>query len=148
MDKPFTELELCNIVLQAIPYPFACAYWANKWAGHFPVNLRVMTEDLALLEPEFKRTQGVVEKLSGGPWTNYQKSFTEEKGDSKHKAKPNPQNSDEKNSEKSKKHKQGNEKLCKLCKQWSPNWKHTHKTGNCRRWDKNGTTNAWSTSSS
>ena len=43
-----------------------------------------------------------------------------------------------KNSEKSKKYKQGNKKWCKLCEQWSPNWKHTHKTGNCRCWDKNG----------
>jgi hypothetical protein len=138
MDRPFTELELCNIVLQAIPYPFACAFWANKGAGHFPVDLRVMTEDLALHKPEFKRTQGVVEKLSGGPQTTYQKSSTEEKGGSKRKAKPNPQNSDKKNSDKSKKHKQGNKKLCKLCKQWSPNWKHTHKTGNCHHWDKTG----------
>ena len=97
-----------------------------------------MTEDLALLESKFKRTQGVVEKLSGGPRTNYQKSSTKEKGDGKRKAKPDPQNSDEKNSEKSKKHKQGNKKLCKLCKKWSPNWKHTHKTGNCRCWDKTG----------
>ena len=79
MDKPFPNLELCNIVLRAIPYPFTCAYQANKGSHHFPVDIKVITEDLALIKPEFKHTQHIVEKIQGGICAHNPKSSSEEK---------------------------------------------------------------------
>mmetsp|Transcript_3324 Transcript_3324/g.6162 ORF Transcript_3324/g.6162 Transcript_3324/m.6162 type:complete len:100 (-) Transcript_3324:107-406(-) len=92
LDQPFMELELCNIVLQAILYLFVCVYWVNKGTEHFPVNLKVMTEDFTLLKPKFKITQGVVEKIQGGICTNCPKVPLRSRGSGKCKAKPNPQN--------------------------------------------------------
>ena len=33
----------------------------------------------------------------------------------------------------------GSRKLCQNCAKWSPQWKHTHNTKDCRKWDAQGT---------
>ena len=80
MDKPFMDLALCNIVLQAILYPFVSAYWANKGDHHFPVDIKVMAKDLALIKPKFKCTQGFIEKIANGIRMSMQKKEPENEG--------------------------------------------------------------------
>ncbi len=41
-NVPFTELELCNVILTALPFGFASAFWASKGTKHFPVCVKTL----------------------------------------------------------------------------------------------------------
>ena len=41
-NDPFTEIELCNVILTALPFSFASAFWAAKGAKHFPVSVQTL----------------------------------------------------------------------------------------------------------
>ena len=50
----FTELELCNVILTALPFGFALAFWTSKGTKHFPVCVRTLKEDLELIESNYR----------------------------------------------------------------------------------------------
>ena len=62
---PFTELELCNIILTALPFGFATAFWAAKGSKHFPVYVKTLKEDLELIEPNYQVTANLVAQVKG-----------------------------------------------------------------------------------
>ena len=41
-NEPFSQLELCNIILTALPFNFASSFWAAKGAKHFPVCVKTL----------------------------------------------------------------------------------------------------------
>ena len=62
----FTDIELCNIVLTALPFNFASAFWASKGAGHFPICVKTLKEDLELVAPTYAVTAKLVAQVKQG----------------------------------------------------------------------------------
>ena len=126
---PFTEMELCQIVLRAVPYHLGTAYYAKQKKGHYPMDLEAVTDELTALEPEFNRTQTLVEKArkeSGkGKTKSPSKDSSKDGGDA---AKPA-----------AKKLKPSGKRHCNNCARWSPQIQHTHNTNDCKKWEKDGT---------
>ena len=72
-DKVFSQLELCDLILNCIPYSLAIAYYAKKKPNYFVLSVKELMEELMLLEPQFERNQKLLEqvrlqngKFSGG----------------------------------------------------------------------------------
>ncbi len=65
MDVPFDEIEMCMIILRAIPFGLSMAYWANKGFGHFLMETRALTDDLALIKLKYKHMQKLLEQMRG-----------------------------------------------------------------------------------
>ena len=59
----FTDIELCNIVLTALPFKFASAFWASKGSGHFPICVKILKEDLELVAPTYDVTAKLVAQV-------------------------------------------------------------------------------------
>ena len=59
----FTDIDLCNIVLTALPFNFASAFWASKSAGHFPICVKTLKEDLDLVAPTYNVTTKLVAQV-------------------------------------------------------------------------------------
>ena len=55
-NEPFSQLEMCNIILTALPFNFASSFWAAKGAKHFPVCVKTLKADLQLIEPAYSVT--------------------------------------------------------------------------------------------
>ena len=129
--EPLTEMELCQVVLRAVPYHLGTAYYAKQKKGHYPMDLEAVTDELTALEPEFNRTQTLVEKArkeSGkGKPKAQSDSSKQDGGDAAKPAAKKP-----KGSGSGKKH-------CNNCARYSPQIQHTHNTNDCRKWEKDGT---------
>ena len=54
-SKLLIMLEQCRIMFPTIMYSFACAcaYLTNKGLNHFLIDIKVITVDLALINPEY-----------------------------------------------------------------------------------------------
>ena len=129
---PFTQIELCELVLMAVPYNLSSAYWAKQKKGHYPMDLDALTDELVSLEPEFNRLQSLLD--------------AKKKEDAKGKAKKSDEKpSAAKKSQHGKHQKPGGgwankqKCLCQRCAQWSPQVKFTHNTDKCLKWEKDGT---------
>ena len=61
-----TDIELCNIVLTALPFNFASAFWVSKGAGHFPIFVKTLKEDLKLVAPTYNVTAKLVAQVKQG----------------------------------------------------------------------------------
>ena len=48
-EEPFSQLEMCNIILTALPFNFASSFWAAKGAKQFPVCVKTLKADLQLI---------------------------------------------------------------------------------------------------
>ena len=127
--EPFTQIELCEVVLMAIPFNLSSAYWGKQKAGHYPMDLDALTEELVKLEPEFNRLQSLLD--------------AKKREDAKGKAKKSDEKPTVAKKSQQHKHKQpggGKQKmLCQRCALWSPQVKHTHNTDKCLKWEKDGT---------
>ena len=55
-NEPFSQLEMCNIILTALLFSFASSFWAAKGAKHFPVCVKTLKADLQLIEPAYSVT--------------------------------------------------------------------------------------------
>ncbi len=64
-NVPFDEIEMCMIILCAVPFGLSMAYWANKVVGHFPTETRTLINDLALLDPEYEHMQKLLKQVQG-----------------------------------------------------------------------------------
>ena len=64
-NVPFTELELCNVILTALPFGFASAFWAAKGTKQFPVCVKTLKEDLELIKPSYQVTANLVAQVKG-----------------------------------------------------------------------------------
>ena len=136
----FTDIELCNIVLTALPFNFASAFWASKGAGHFPICVKTLKEDLELVAPTYAVTAKLVAQVKRGlpqatPKVDTKKVTMKNPDDRIPKKSKGKFSKDQPGS--SKKHKQ--QKLCQKCAKWSPNSMQTHNTADCRKWNEDGT---------
>ena len=142
-DTPFTSIEMCMHILNALPFPLATAYWAMKGAKHCPVDVDELRRDLILVEPNVKsfaklvaqvKSQGNDKgdeekatakggKANSGGGTASSKSST--KGSGGKTQNQNPRNTQR--------------KLCNRCAQWSAYLKNTHNTKDCRKWNNDST---------
>lgn len=140
-DVPFTDLEMCQNILMAVPYQLATAYWAQKGAGHYPTDVETLREDLSLLEPEFGRTMKLTQLVRGKKADQKDSDAGTEAGGAKSPAK---KQSGKRSSEgKPTPHKKSQQtkpqrRVCQRCAQWSKQWMHTHATEDCRKWTKHG----------
>ena len=130
-NVPFDEIEMCMLILKAVPFGLATAYWANQGARHFPQDVSELSDNLELLEPEFGKTQSLldqVKKANGNPPKN-------KMGSEKDKIpKKKPKHDKSKNG----KGDSGGNHKCERCAKWSPQYKFTHDTEECRRWTEKG----------
>ena len=57
-NEPFTQLELCNIILMALPFSSTTtsSCWAVKRATHFPVCVKTLNAYLQLIKPAYTIT--------------------------------------------------------------------------------------------
>ena len=132
-----------DAILNAIPYKLSAAYWAKVKADSFPASMRELLADLKAVEPKWRQETSLNKRLSGrnkgnqpGQGGNPSEGRIPRKdcgrtsnnsGGPQANASPNPK-------------KQGGakQKLCQRCAQWSPQYKNTHNTDQCRKWDKQG----------
>jgi len=45
-NVPFLRIEPCNIIVTALRFNFPSVFWASKGAGHFPICVKTLLEDL------------------------------------------------------------------------------------------------------
>ena len=142
-NVPFTELELCSIILQALPFGFASAFWSQKGTKHFPVCVKTLKTDLEVMEPHYRVTANLVAQVKSS-----QKGHSKPPKDKESTRKldqPIPRKTDAKasgeaaksSSSKSSSNKR-TKKNCEKCAKWSPDLKHTHDTSKCRKWTDDG----------
>ncbi len=62
MNVPFSEMEMCIHVINALPMNLAAVYWASKGI-HFPVSLKALNEDLWLVEAQVNHTTKAMDEL-------------------------------------------------------------------------------------
>ncbi len=55
MNTPFSEIELCIHIINALPLDLAVAYWVSK-GQHFPTCVKTLGDDLKLVEAQVKQT--------------------------------------------------------------------------------------------
>ena len=72
-DRNFTQLELCDLILNCIPYSLAIVCYAKQKLNYFVLSVKELMEELMLLESQFERNQKMLEqvrlqngKFSGG----------------------------------------------------------------------------------
>ena len=137
MNVPFSEIELCILVIAALPMNLATAYWASK-GQHFPVCLKTLGDDLKLVETGVNCTQRMMDdlrKLAGIPPRNGankgNRASPKEDGGRIPK-KPKASTAAASEGGRPKKH-------CALCGKHSPAIQHTHNTKECRKWNQDGT---------
>ena len=135
--RPFSGMELCYIVLNAIPYGLACAYWAKHDANHFPMDIEKMCEELVLLEPAFGRTQQFLDQINArGPKLSRKsgKNQAHKDKDSNSCDTGGPKN------DKGEAVASAEAKHCARCAKYDKNnfFASTHNTDKCRRFDTNG----------
>ena len=130
-NMKITTIDLCTHILAAIPFSFSSMYWASK-GEHFPIDVTKLITDLKMLEPEWRQKCTLNEKVrnAGGQL----KAKMKESGGMKPGDKiPKKQKSTSGNPAKKAR------RLCQLCVQYSPETKDTHNTGQCRKWNPDGT---------
>jgi hypothetical protein len=139
---PFTELELCTIILTALPFGFASAFWTQKGTKHFPVCVKTLKEDLELIKPNYQVTATLVAQVKGSQ-KGQPKSGRDKQSKRGALDQPIPRKTDAKasgnkkeaaKSASSKKQK----KNCEKCAKWSLKLKHTHGTSKCCKWTDDG----------
>ena len=140
-NVPFTELELCTIILQALPFGFASAFWSQKGTKHFPVCVKTLKEDLELMEPHYRVTANLVAQVKSSQ-KGQSKNPTDKEPNCRTLDQPIPRKTDAKASVEAAKSFSSNKpkkvKNCEKCAKWSPELKHTHDTSKCRKWTDDG----------
>jgi len=59
-------MELCNIVLTALPFNLASTFWTSKGSGHFPICVKKVKEDLEFVAPTHDVTANLVPQVKQG----------------------------------------------------------------------------------
>ena len=140
-DIRFDEMELCTIILNAIPYRLACAYWSKYSTNHFPTSVSDLNDDLVLLEPEFNQTQRLLDQVkTAGGKPSGEKNKGKNANGKRDADQAIPKKTVEREAPKNggdRKKRRGN-KYCSRCAKFWPSAKNTHNTKDCRRFDENG----------
>ena len=141
-NEPFSQLEMCNIILTALPFNFASSFWAAKGAKHFPVCVKTLKADLQLIEPAYSVTAKLAAQVKlnakSAPGTapekgkDYKKRKLTDPIPRKTKVQKTHGREDTARPDK-------NQKICQYCSQWSKSSMHTHATKDCRKWHPDGT---------
>ena len=138
MNKPFSELEMCTILITTLPLRMSTAYYASK-GQHFPQDMKKLEEDLILVEAQVQRQDKIMRELrsqaglpvSGGS-DGKKKSTMKSTEPIPKKQKKGSSKSLLANTEKP------SSKLCQLCAKHAPSVKNTHNTAQCRKFNADG----------
>ena len=137
-DVPFPPIEMCMIIINALPFALASAYWAMKGAKHCPIDVEELKKDLMLVEPNVNRFAKLTEQVRkvGGKIP-----AKEQQGKSSDKGKSGRGDAAEAGSGKNNNKNNNNKgnKLCQRCASGAPQIKHTHNTNECRKFHADGT---------
>ena len=135
----FSMMELCQIVLNALPPPLQLAYWARQ-GEHFPTDLGEMKASLKYLEVQVAKNKKSLEDLrrslgngtGQGNGANNKGNNTSNKGGGTRIPKKGAVGTATAAGT------AGAKKHCVNCAKWSPGISHTHNTAECRKWNKDG----------
>ena len=139
--EPFSTMELCMIVINALPGPLQMAYWARQ-GEHFPTDLTELKNNLKYLEIQVSRNKKSLDDLRRtlGPGTG--------QGNASNKKGNNPSGKGDGGRIPKKADRAGTaagtagghgKKHCVNCAKWSAGISHTHNTSECRKWNSDGT---------
>jgi hypothetical protein len=135
-NEPFSQLEMCNIILTALPFNFASSFWAAKGAKRFPLCVKTLKADLQLIEPVYSVTAKLAAQVKLNAKTA--PGTAPEKGTDYKKRKltdPIPRKTKAKtHGGKDTARPDKNQKICQYCSQWSKSSMHTNTTRDCRKW--------------
>ena len=140
------------MILGAVPHKLAVAYWAKVGIKFFPSTVQELKDEMMNVEKSYRQTSALlakVDRLGAQGQRNYQgdQNGSQNQGNKspggripkKVGFRDNTSNGSPSANQNPKK--QGNsrqKKLCQNCAKWSPQWKHTHNTKDCRKWDTTG----------
>ena len=135
----FSMMELCQIVLNALPPPLQLAYWARQ-GEHFPTDLAEMKASLKYLEVQVAKNKKSLEDLrkslgngtGQGNNANNKGNNTSNKGGGTRIPKKGAAGTATPVGT------AGGKKHCQNCAKWSAGISHTHNTSECRKWNKDG----------
>ena len=137
-DVPFGDVQMCGIILLALPAGFQNAYWARKRGQFYPCDLDEFTEDLKAIEPEARQFSNLVDKVNGGLNDPIpRKKTTGGAGKDEHKKRKSAESSAAENKKEkgSDPKKKKTSRYCARCAEKSPKYKDTHDTVHCRLWN-------------
>ena len=138
-NVPFSDMKLCSIIVKALPFAFQTEYWAHKDQGFHPTDLTELRHDLKRLEPAFRQTSTLLDKVNssiprkpsaGG-------NGKDDENGKKRERSPKHKSSAGKESPKSanRPSKKGKvDRHCEKCAKKSPRFANTHDTAKCRLW--------------
>lgn len=129
MDKPFSESELAQIVLDAVP---------AIWRSQYNINHKTVPTDLHSLLTDLEKVERYVEATRAQEQRSQKKN---EKGKSGTPTNNKPRNAGIKRNASSEspipRKKAKSTKMCQLCQKYG-GASTTHNTNECRRYDKDG----------
>ena len=128
------DLKICQYILNAIPHSWSNMYWSRK-GEHFPTDVEKLVADLALIEPEFRAEQARYNKDRNRDGSG--KAKARNGGDRSSKMKEGDRIPKKPKSEKAAGAAKSR-RLCQKCAQYSPETKNSHNTGQCRKWNEDG----------
>ena len=143
-NEKYSDMELCQIVLSALPFTLQTAYWARQ-GSHFPIDLGQLKVDLKYLEIQDKQKKKTVEdlkrQLGSGTFqsngANGKGKNTSGKGGGVRIPRTGKNGAGEATATAGPTSGHG-KKNCTYCAKWSPAILHTHNTTECRKWTKDG----------
>lgn len=139
MDKPKTELEMCNRLVSTLPLSLSTQYFASKGVNHFPIDYEKLMGDIELIEKSAERQESLFKQLTD--------KVAAQGSDAKGAAAKSKMKNGDRIPKKPKKDgetrslvpKKPTAKLCNRCAQWAPAIKNTHNTADCKKFNADGT---------
>ena len=143
-DKPKSELEMCMRLVGQLPSSLSAAYYASKGADHFPTDYQKLVADLVLVEKNEDRQKTLFKQLQKSE-SKQGENGSEKPPKKKMKAgdripkKGKYANGEAVAAAQANAADKRTAKLCNRCAQWAPAIKHTHNTGQCQKFNADGT---------
>ena len=141
-DVPFKGLRLCQIIIRALPKEYQEAYYALKGEDHLPVDIEQLRKDLRTIEPQFRQTQAILDKVNESKAIPRKPKANGSGKDDKTRKTDAASSAGGKKESKYKKYKNDRDgtkprsaRFCARCAKKSPQYKETHNTKDCRLWD-------------
>ena len=134
-DVPFTDTELCSIILSGLDIRLTTAYWALKGSNHVPTSVVDLKNDLESIEPQVELARN---SKSSGKKDASKSGDNGKQNSGKRKAAPSTDSGPRKTNNSKGYAKTKKQRLCQKCAKHSPAIKNTHNTADCRKWDDNG----------
>ena len=63
-NRPLSQIEMCQVILLALPYSLQATYYAHKGVKHFATDVLELKEDLQLIMPTYALTAKLVAQVT------------------------------------------------------------------------------------